>query len=77
MIIDVNLYLRNENEEIHRPVSVRWVRTPTFTVNKRKGFSGVAKNAVMDEKSTTVVLGLINVACLVLVSTGKKSDGDG
>ena len=28
MMIDVNLYLKEENEEIHHPGSLRWVRTP-------------------------------------------------
>ena len=38
MVIDVNLYLKNENEDIHCPVSLR---TPELTV-KKETYSGCA-----------------------------------
>ena len=43
MVIDVNLYLKNENEEIHHPVTLR---TLELTVNKIKSIEVVRRNLV-------------------------------
>ena len=69
MVIDVNLDLKNENEEIHRPVPLR---TLELTVKKRKSI-GCAKKPGMGKNSAMVVVlvGRYDVACLVLVSTGE------